>query len=70
MGGGGAAVFDGGGEGEGDGDFLLVLDAFFCLSASSAISVSVRRSRIVLMWWVVERFARAVGEAVNGRAER
>jgi len=65
------------GDGEGDGDGVLVLvlvfeafDAFFCLSASSAISVSVRRSRIVRMWWVVVRFEMAVGEAFSGRAER
>lgn len=42
----------------------------FCLSASSRISVSVRRSIIVRMWWVVVRFEIAVGEAVAGRAER
>ena len=41
-----------------------------CLSASSRISVSVRRSIMVFMWWVVDRFAIAAGEAVAGRAER
>ena len=58
---------------EGGGVMLLEEETFefcFCLSASSRISVSVRRSIMVFMWWVVVRLARAVGEAVAGRAER
>lgn len=59
---GGVAVEE---DGEGEGE----LEAF-CLSASSRISVSVRRSIMVFTWWVVDRFAIAAGEAVAGRAER
>lgn len=42
---------------------------FFSFSCSPS-SVSVRRSRIVFILYVVERLARAEGEAVEGRAER
>ena len=72
-------VLDWGEVGGGEGCLLLGTvegllleeeDSFFCFSASSRISVSVRRSMIVRMWWVVVRFEIAVGEAVAGRAER
>jgi len=55
-------------DGEGGEGCLLVVGFWdFC---SSRISVSVRRSIIVWMWWVVVRVMRALGEAVEGRAER
>lgn len=79
LGGGGGGVgvvvvVDGSGDKDDSDDvegFLVVFGGRCCFSFScSLISVSVRRSRIVFMWYFVDRLARASGEAVDGRAER